>query len=67
MESNELTHDEQVKLDETLKFFQTHFYCVSCMEYCPKTADCEGINTPDGILCEYCEEDRAKYFAGGRW
>jgi hypothetical protein len=67
MESNELTPEEQKKLDETLLFFSTHFYCVSCMEYYPKTADCEGYNTPDGLLCEICEIERAKYFAGGRW
>ena len=36
------------------------------MEYYPKTPDCEGYNTPDGIMCEQCEEERAKYFAGGR-
>jgi len=44
-----------------------YFFCISCMEYYPKTPDCEGYNTPDGIMCEQCEEERAKYFAGGRW
>lgn len=44
-----------------------YFFCDSCMEYYSKTPDCEGFVTPDGVMCEACEEERARYYAGGRY
>jgi len=56
-----------MNLEEIVNNPSGYFFCISCMEYYPKTPDCEGYNTLDGIMCEQCEEERAKYFAGGRW
>jgi hypothetical protein len=58
---------ESINFQDVVNNPQDYFYCVSCMEYYKKTANDEGYDTPDGIMCEACEIERAKYFAGGRW